>query len=121
MSIPTTPAALAAAASTLLTLLLMIFPPARVWFAAQTAEEQRAVRGVVVLVVAVASVYFGCTGVISGFTCTQTSVLDWVATVVMSALSGMAGTELVFGARRTRIARTQDKDMQVPTLSKLLH
>lgn len=120
MSIPTTPAALSAIASTLLTVILMVIPPARTWFAMQTAYEQRSIRGGVVIAVAVGSVYFGCMGVITGFTCTQTSMLDWVATVVVSTLAGMAGTEYDFGSGRMRSAAERKRTIETVTAQKLL-
>lgn len=108
MSIPTTPAALGATVSTLLTILFLIAPPLRVWFAAQTAEMQRAWRGVAVLFVALLSVALGCGGVITGWECTQQNIGDWLGTVVVTALAGLAGSNSVFTVEQVRLRAVRD-------------
>lgn len=98
----TTSAGLTAAVAVLLTAITVIVPGLRTWFEAKSGDEQRAIRGVIVLALAVAFVGGACAGFLPGPACNVRSIGDYFVAVVLAAVISLGSSDGIFLAARVR-------------------
>ncbi len=101
-----TASGLTAAFSTLLALVFILITPARAWFEAKSAEQQQALVGVGILLIAMVAVGLGCAGVITLVPCTVKGIGDYFIGVVFAAVLGDRVSKGWFAAARYFSDRT---------------
>lgn len=118
-----TASGLTAAFSLLLSLIFILIPPARRWFVGLSAENQQAITGGGILVVAAVAVALGCAGIITFIACSASSIGEYALTVVLAAIVGDRVSKAAFAGARwwdTRAQAGAVKSLNVAG-GKLLH
>lgn len=101
-----TSAGVTAFAGALVALVFILVPPARHWFVDQDAETQRALTGLMILIVAALAVASSCFGLFGFVACTVQSIIEYFVSVVFAAVLGLATSRGVFMAARIVRSRT---------------
>lgn len=97
---------LTAAVSLLFTLAFILVPPLRTRFVALSAENQQAVIGIGILVIASVAVALGCAGVVTFIPCTVQDIGQYLVGVVVAAVVGdRVSKGVLAGARWTQARR----------------
>lgn len=115
-----TSAALSVAAGAVLSLIFILIPPARSWFTSQDGDTQKALTGVLILLVAVLAVLGSCAGFIAAVACEQRSIVDYIVNVAFAAVLGLATNRALFSAARFTGRGRTARTIGGPTRSKLL-
>ena len=100
-----TASGITAAFSLLLSLIFILIPPARRWFVQLSAENQQALTGAGILIVAAVAVGLGCARVITFIPCTLQSIGEYAISVVFVAVLGDRVSKGAFAAARWWDAR----------------
>lgn len=109
-------AGLTAAFSLLLSLIFILAPPARRWFTALEAEQQQAITGAGILMIAGVATALGCAGVIVFIPCTSLSIGEYLFTVVFAAVIGDRTSKAAFAGARWWDARSAEGQLKALTL-----
>lgn len=102
-----TASGITAAFSLLLSLIFILVPPARRWFVQLSADNQQALTGAGILIVAAVAVGLGCAGVITFIPCTPKSIAEYAIGVVFVAVLGDRVSKATFAAARWWDARAE--------------
>lgn len=95
-----TAAGITSFAGILLLAVFVLWPAANAWFTAQSADNQQAILGITILVVAAVYLALTCFNFITEIPCTVQSIGDYLLNVVLVAIVGNKVTQAGFTAVR---------------------
>jgi hypothetical protein len=92
-----TVAGLTSAASALIALVFILVPPARAWFESLDGEIQRAVNGVIIVVIGAGVAGASCVGLTAVVACTANDLVSYFVSVVFAAVIALGVTKAEYG------------------------